>query len=172
MKNTIKNIISTIFILLLVVLIVGGLVFVCFGYKTAIGYGHSMEPTCKDGQLTIVVKSRTIKRGDIVIINNDNNFLTDNGVTKEDSNYQKRVVAIEGDTVESIEGKIYINGEVYISDTTGFAHSYKESYKITLGEKECFVIGDNFGASFDSRRWENKAVPYENIDYKVVYIIP
>lgn len=107
----------------------------------------------------------------MVIINNEDNFLTDNGNTSG-LDYLKRVVAIEGDTVESIDGKIYINGEVYIDDTKGFSHSYKENYKISLGEKECFVIGDNFDASFDSRRWKNKAVPYKNINKKVIFIIP
>lgn len=128
--------------------------------------GNSMYPTLKNGEKVKAVKAKEIKRGDIVVIGNENNFLNGNYV---DSSWViKRVAAVEGDTVKSVDGVVYINDEVYVANTKDFPGVLKTSYEITLGRGEYFVIGDNFSVSKDSRVWETKVVPEENIAYKVV----
>lgn len=131
----------------------------------AIADGNCMYPTIESGESNFFVRTSDFKVGDIVIINNKNNALSDIDESKE---IVKRVVAMAGDTVESIDGVVYINGEVYVSDTTDFPNILKQTYKITLKENECFVIGDNFARSYDSRAWKDKIVPYENVIYKFI----
>lgn len=125
--------------------------------------GNCMYPVIESGHTSFYVRTNSFKVGDIVRIDNKNNFLSNIDI---DKTIVKRVVAMAGDTIESIDGIVYINGKVYISDTTGFPYKLKQTYKITLKDNECFVIGDNFAHSYDSRAWDVKAVPYENITHK------
>lgn len=128
--------------------------------------GRSMEPTLTDGQLVWSIKAYKINAGDIVIVNNTNDFLENNG--SHAKRIIKRVVAVSGDTVECVEGTIYVNGEVYIDAEQIVNEKHQTDYKLTLGEDEYFVIGDNFNNSYDSRSFDNKAVPKENIEFKVI----
>lgn len=129
----------------------------------AIADGNCMFPVIESGQSTFFVRTNSFKVGDIVIISDKNNNVSDD---EDPKLLVKRVVAMAGDTVESIDGIVYINGKAYISNTNGFLNCLKQTYKITLKENECFVIGDNFAKSYDSRAWDIKPVPYENITHK------
>jgi signal peptidase I len=108
-------------------------------------YGSSMEPNLHTNQRLVVEKVsyhlHSPHRGDIVVIR-----MPERGPEL----LIKRVIGLGGETVEVRGGVVYINGEAldepYLTrPTTG---SYGPA---TVPEGNVFVMGDNRGASNDSR---------------------
>lgn len=132
--------------------------------------GSSMEPNIHDGQFILVERlvyspgfpanllrraaSRSVaasrlidgifhapRRGEVIV------FVPPSNPQKD---YIKRVIGIAGDKVEIRQGRVYVND-----------HSLTESYVMPggspawgpaiVGKDELFVLGDNRGASTDSR---------------------
>ena len=124
------------------------LLVVNFGVMTS-NVGQSMEPTLSSGDkvLTnrIIYKLTEPKRGDLVVFKPNGN---------ENSHYYiKRVIGLPGETIQIVEGFIYIDGEVLVEEIKlekmEYAGTAEE--KITLGDEEYFVLGDNRNDSADSR---------------------
>ena len=108
--------------------------------------GQSMEPNLHDYQRVVVEKVtynffHGPQRGDIVVIDlpNQSDMLI------------KRVLGLPGETLEIRDGQIYINGEL-VEETWTTSSSYHGNYgPYTVPPLHVFVLGDNRGASNDSR---------------------
>ncbi len=147
MKNVIKEIISTIVYILVVLL--GTWVLITFvGQRTSVS-GSSMEPTLQHNDQLILDKISyrfsEPQRYDIIVFP----FLYE-----EKTYYVKRIIGLPGETVQiDGEGNIYIDGEILEEDYGLEPMNYPgiAAEPITLGDDEYFVLGDNRNNSSDSR---------------------
>ncbi|OEF98783.1 signal peptidase I [Desulfuribacillus alkaliarsenatis] len=107
--------------------------------------GESMYPTLEDSEWLVVNKAVYLlddpKHGDIIVFH-----------ATPTRDYIKRVIAIEGDELEIVNGTVYINGQIldepYINEPMEFYNNYQ---KILVPENHLFVMGDNRNKSADSR---------------------
>ena len=91
------------------------------------------------------------QRGDIIVFR----FPLD-----PSENFVKRVIGMPGDTVETRDGVVHINGEPL--DEPYVANIQRQrTVPVTVGDHEYYVLGDNRPQSDDSRNWG--MVPEENI---------
>ena len=118
------------------------------GQRTYIS-GPSMQPTLHDGDNLIVDKISyrftDPKRYDIIVFPYR---------YQDDIFYIKRIIGLPGETVQIINGYVYINGELREDEVYGaevMEDAGIASEPITLGEDEYFVLGDNRNHSSDSR---------------------
>lgn len=84
--------------------------------------------------------------------------------------FVKRIIGLPGETVEIVEGRIYINGNEMPLDESFFLTEemvgcYGPYY---VEDGTYFVLGDNRNRSSDSRDWEITFVPLGNILGKVI----
>jgi len=108
---------------------------------------------------------RQPKRGDVVV------FIFP-GDTKKD--FIKRLVGVEGDSVEITNGTIYVNDKPVTEP--GFNSNYyynrgdfgEAGKKIVVPKNSYFVLGDNSASSQDSRYWG--FVPKSNVLGKAILI--
>lgn len=118
------------------------------GMRTSV-IGDSMEPALSNGQEILInrflYKLSSPKRGDVVVFLPNGNQNT--------HYYVKRIIGLPGETVQIINGKVYIDGELLEEDERfdkmidpGIAGN-----EITLAGNEYFVLGDNRNSSEDSR---------------------
>lgn len=144
-----------------IVVAIAGVLVYFVGVRTTV-VGQSMNDQLADGDQVLIdrfiYKVSKPKIGDVIV------FLP-NGNEKSHY-YIKRVVAVGGDTVQIIDGVIYVNDEpltdVHFSGTISDPGVAAEP--LTLAADECFVLGDNPGGSEDSR--------FANIgNVKIDYII-
>ncbi|MCI0566113.1 signal peptidase I [bacterium] len=121
--------------------------------------GDSMKPTFESADYLIVdqISYRFIEpeRGDVIVFR----YPRDPGTF-----FIKRIVGLPNETIEVREGKVFITeNETSIHEITEPYIQYQssDSSKMTLGEGEYFVMGDNRSASSDSRVWG--PLPKKNI---------
>lgn len=130
-----------------IVLVITFLIITFVGQRTHVS-GESMENTLDDGDQLIVDKLtyrfHDPERFDIIVFP----FRY-----KDNTYYIKRIIGLPGETVQIVDGEIYINGELLeesygreVMQDAGLA-----AEPITLGDDEYFVLGDNRNYSSDSR---------------------
>ena len=134
----------------LYVAIVVGITFLIIhfvGQRTYVS-GSSMENTLSDGDNLIVDKITyrfsDPKRYDIIVFPYQ---------YEENTYFIKRIIGLPGETVQIVDGTIYIDGEALqesygreVMQDAGLA-----AEPLTLGDDEYFVLGDNRNYSSDSR---------------------
>lgn len=115
--------------------------------------GRSMEPNFKNSDYLIIdeisYRLRDPYRGEVIVFKYPQS---------PSDRYIKRIIGLPGETIEIKNGKIIIfrNSEQLILNEKEYLSSFVKTsgeLKITLGEDEYFVLGDNREKSFDSRRW-------------------
>lgn len=102
------------------------------------------------------------QRGDVVIFRFPDN---------EKIYYVKRIIGMPGDTVDIVDGQVYLNGsetplqEDYIREPM----IPEEPMHFEVPEDSYLMLGDNRNYSADARRWENTYVKREKIIAKVLF---
>jgi len=146
-KKIIKSIVWWIVEIVLVVL--AAYLIIEYALEKTTMMGVSMSTTLEDGEKIIVNKLAYWRnepdRYDVIVFKQSGN---------EHSYYNiKRVIGLPGDTIEIIDGFVYIGGEklkevipVEAMRVAGLAED-----AIVLQENEYFVLGDNRNSSEDSR---------------------
>lgn len=161
-KSTIHEILSTLFYCGVAVFLAFVLVF-SVGMKISM-VGVSMEPALYNGQEVLInrfiYKITSPKRGDVIA------FLP-NG-NQNSHYYLKRIVGLPGESIQIIDGYVYINGERLPEDEYDKMADYGiAGNEIQLGSDEYFVLGDNWNMSEDSRSGNIGAVKKDTIAGKV-----
>lgn len=135
-------------IYILIILALTYVIITYVGQRTRVS-GSSMETTLSDGDNLIVDKLSyrfsDPSRFDIIVFPYR---------YEEDTYYIKRIIGLPGETVQVIDGYVYINGEQLASDIYGaevMESAGIAEEPITLGDDEYFVLGDNRNHSSDSR---------------------
>lgn len=130
----------------------------------------SMETTIMAGDRVIgsrlSYKFGDPQRGDIAIF-----IYPDDEAKGIKTYYVKRIIGMPGDTIDIVDGKVYLNG----SDTPldePYLHEPMEPeepqhYEVPEG---CyFMLGDNRNYSNDARRWTHKYVKRDKLVAKVLF---
>lgn len=140
-SNTFDFLEMIVYVLCFVVLIT------TFLFRPAVVQHSSMSKTLEEND-TLIISNLfyTPKRGDIIVFQDPN---IDKGQA-----LVKRIIAVEGDTVEVIGGRVTVNGVyqkesyVYFSGT-----DYHAPIEITVPKGKLFVMGDHRDYSLDSRNF-------------------
>lgn len=155
-------------ILLIFVAIIFGYAFVTFCFQTVTVVGPSMNPTFSDSQVVLINKMiynfSDVKRYDVIAYSRVN----------EDGYFDiKRVIGLPGETVQILNGEIYINGERQSDAPFGMTIQISgvAEEPVTLGDNEYFVMGDNVNNSEDSRYTNVGNIAKTEITGKVVRIL-
>lgn len=130
-------------------------VVIVFLYQPVKVEGTSMMPWLEDQERIFVNKFvysfDSVDKGDVIVFR----FPLD-----PSKSYIKRVVGVEGDTVEIIAGQLFVNGnhvdEWYVPSEyqTDSSHA-----ALKIPEDHLYVLGDHRNTSNDSRMWGTVPLP-------------
>jgi len=155
---TIWDYAKTFLIIFLVVFALNKLV-----YINAVIPSESMQTTIMKGDRIIgsrlAYKSKDPQRFDIVIFKypDDPSQL-----------FVKRVIGLPGETVNIVDGKVYINDSEEPLDDSFCPETPEGSFgPYTVPEGCYFMLGDNRNHSMDSRYWQNPFVEEDAIEAEV-----
>jgi signal peptidase I len=138
--------------------------FVLFNVSSPTG---SMENTFMIGEKVAVLRTAYLlgkpKRGDIVVFP---------APDSPEEDYIKRVIGLPGETVEGIDGVVYIDGKPLTETYLKEPMEKKNFGPYQIPEGHYFMMGDNRNVSLDARYWNNKFVALKKIEGKAVYKFP
>lgn len=105
-------------------------------------HGTSMNPTLKEKEIVLTIRTSELKRGDIIAFHHNNAIMI------------KRVIALPGDTIDiQTDGTVFLNNkelkEDYIKEKSMGIPDIELPY--TVKRDTYFVMGDNRADSLDSR---------------------
>lgn len=101
-----------------------------------------MVPTIPEGTTLLLNPEREVERFDIVVFKDEGRYLI------------KRMIGLPGDTVTVMDGKLWVNGDLYEEPylTDAYTEQFKgQDFKVSVPEGQYFALGDNRDGSFDSR---------------------
>ena len=145
----------------IVVIVCAAFLMINFFFDNTSITGHSMNNTLKNDDVMLVnkvaFKYRDPKRYDVIIFKPNIGNVSDY--------YTKRIIGLPGETVQIVDGKVYIDGEVLKDDVIDevIYNAGNAAKPIKLGYNEYFVLGDNRNNSDDSRFSNVGFVKYEDI---------
>jgi signal peptidase I len=109
-----------------------------------------MEPAVMNNNLVLLNRASywimPPAYGDIVVFRSS--VFTDNG---EGKMLVKRVIGIENDEIEIVEGKVHRNGRVIEENYAVGLNPEENMEKIKIAKGRVFVLGDHRDVSLDSR---------------------
>ena len=159
-KKELIDIIKTIIIAIIVAFIITNFIIV-----NAIVPTGSMKNTIMPNDRLIAFRLSYLfsepQRGDIVVFKapDDETIL-----------YVKRIIGLPGETVNIIDGKVYIDGnETPLEDEYVMEEMLGSFGPYVVPEDSYFMMGDNRNDSQDSRYWEHTFLPRDNILGKVIF---
>ena len=124
--------------------------------------GTSMEPTLVNGDIVLLVKTKTLGRGDICGFSWNNKTLI------------KRVIGIPGDWIEiDTDGTVYLNGEK-LDEPYAAQIAFGEcdlEFPYQVPPEQYFVLGDMRESSIDSRNTLVGCVENDQIIGKIFFRI-
>lgn len=124
--------------------------------------GKSMENTLEDNE-KVIYKKGGAGKGEIVIIKRFDlsvKYLV------------KRIIAVEGDTVEIKDNELYLNNEILDEPYIKEKMKCIDYNKITIPAGKVFVMGDNRNKSADSRSSTIGLIDIKDIEGKVIFKLP
>lgn len=159
-KKEIIDIIKTIIIAVLIAFIITNFIIV-----NAVVPTGSMKSTIEPNDRLIAFRLSYLfsnpERNDIVVFKAPDN---------ENTLYVKRIIGLPGETINIIDGKVYINDSTEPLEDDFIMEKMLGSFgPYTVPENSYFMLGDNRNDSQDSRYWEHTFLPDENILGKVLF---
>ena len=123
-------------------------------------YGTSMNPTLRDGDIVLSLKSSSLERGDVIAFYYNNQVLA------------KRITAQAGEWIDiDGDGNVKINGspleEPYLTNKALGETDLEYPYQVP--ESRIFVMGDHRATSVDSRSTAVGMVSSDQIVGKIVW---
>jgi signal peptidase I len=148
-RSSARNVVEWVVIIVAALLV--ALVIKTFLFQAFFIPSESMEPTLKPGDRVLVNKLsydlHSIHRGDIVVFKRPPSEAGNPAI----KDLIKRVIGLPGDTIEAIDGKVYINGQLHNEPYLPAGTVTTNLPRRVVPPGQYFVMGDNRSNSSDSR---------------------